>query len=736
MKQFQLLKGIKIGLFLILILSKSIPVLGQEENLSLFDNWIEWSDGKNMLIHYLNGQAFAYLDDRDKEIAALKTKEDWINRQKKVKEILNNTIGPFPEKTPLNSKITGVIKKDGYRIEKVIFESMPGFYVTGILLLPDKIKGKAPAVIEVHGHGFPAFRNRGTQMQLYNLVKRGFVVFAIDPLGQGERIQYWDDTKKTSTTGASPVSEHSYFGNQMIISGVSPIRYFVWDGIRAVDYLLSRKEVDGARIGIYGCSGGGTQATLISAFDERIKASAVGCYITGFRRLLQSIGPQDAEQNIYHGIKNGITHADLLELRAPSPLLISSTTRDYFSIQGAVESYQEVRKAYQAFGNERSISHAVDDAGHGFARNMIDIYAFFQKELALPGITEILTFEGFKPEELQVTPTGQLATSFPEGETAFSINKKETQVLIDRINSSRKNIDFHLADVRVKATELSGYLPPEGEVKHVFRGRYQRNGYSIEMYALHGQGDYVIPLLLFVPGGGSNFHSLIYVHPDGKATDALMGGNIEKLVKEGYMVAAPDVLGTGETADNFYGSNYVSFMTGRSIAGIQAGDIGLVINYLKSRNDIDVKKISGIAFGEMGPAFLHAAALNPEINSVTLVGSPVSYRSIVMNKVYEARSSANLGKTANAAEEVTYFNYTVAGSLTAYDLPDLIGCISPRKIALVGLTDHMKKPASQELLYEEMSFPVAAYAAKNGRENLRIIPDYEDIIQVVKWCFE
>lgn len=719
-----------------LFLSAAGAFAQEKENLKVFDNWVEWSDGKNMLIHYLNNDAFRYLDERDKEVAALKTKEDWISRQKKVREILNRTVGPFPEKTPLNPKITGVIKKDGFRIEKIIFESMPGFYVTGILLVPDKIKGKAPAVIEVHGHGFPAFRTKGTQMQLYNLVKRGFVVFAIDPLGQGERIQYWDESKKTSTTGPSPVSEHSYFGNQMLISGVSPIRYFVWDGIRAVDYLLTRKEVDGERLGIYGCSGGGTQATLISAFDERIKASAVGCYITGFRRLLQSIGPQDAEQNIYHAIKYGITHADLLEVRAPSPLLISSTTRDYFSIQGAVESYQEVRRAYQAFGSEGKISHAVDDSGHGFARNIISIYAFFQKELELAGTTEILTFDGFKPEELQVTPTGQLATSFPEGETAFSINKKETGKLIDRINSSRKNIAAHLADVPLKARELSGYVTPAEEVKHVFRGRYKRSGYSVEMYALNGQGDYVIPLLIFVPEAGSNFRSLIYVHPDGKAADAAAGGTIEKLVKAGYLVAAPDVLGTGETADNFYGSNYVSFMTGRSIAGIQAGDIGIVSNFLKRRNDIDIKKISGISFNEMGPALLHAAVLNPDINSIALVGSPVSYRSIVMNRVYEARSSANLGKTANAAEEVTYFNYTVAGALTAYDLPDLIGCVSPRRIALAGLTDQMKKPASQELLDEEMSFPRAAFASKNVKDNLRVFDANEELTSIMKWCFE
>ena len=102
------------------ILFNSMFALAQEENLNIFYRWIEWSDGKNMLIHHLNKQAFGYLDMRDEEISKLKTKVDWLNRQRKVKDILMDIVGPFPEKTPLNPKITGIIRKDGYRIEKIV----------------------------------------------------------------------------------------------------------------------------------------------------------------------------------------------------------------------------------------------------------------------------------------------------------------------------------------------------------------------------------------------------------------------------------------------------------------------------------------------------------------------------------------------------------------------------------------------------------------------------------------
>ncbi|MGW8181531.1 MAG: alpha/beta hydrolase family protein, partial [bacterium] len=415
---------------------------------------------------------------------------------------------------------------------------------------------------------------------IYNLVRKGFVVLAIDPLGQGERIQYWDPEKSGSMMGSSPTREHSHFGNQMFLSGVSPGRYFAWDGIRGVDYLLTRKEVDPARIGIFGCSGGGTQTTYIAAFDERIKAAAPGCYITGFRRLMESIGPQDAEQNFYRGVSSGLTHADLLELRAPKPLLIASTSRDFFSIQGALESFEEVQRAYEAFGHGGNARQAIDDAGHGFHGNADDVYAFFQETLDLPGDSGEESFDGFEADSLQITKTGQVSTSLG-GETAFGINQKYTRNLLYQIAGSRRDIPNHLSGVKERAKEISGFVYPQPGDRPVFRGRYQRKGYSVEMYALSGEGKYVVPLLLFVPHGEGPYPSLIYLHPQGKLVDAGVGGKIEGLVNRGYLVAAPDLLGIGETApETPYAVRYAAVLIGRSLVGIQAGDIVRVVRFL------------------------------------------------------------------------------------------------------------------------------------------------------------
>ncbi len=151
--------------------------------------------------------------------------------------------------------------------------------------------------------------------------------------------------------------EHSYPGAQCFISGYSPAKHFIWDGIRGIDVLVSRPEVDADRIGITGISGGGTSTTYISAFDDRIAAAAPECFITNYYYLFKSEGPQDSEQNLFGLIHHGLDHPDFLELWAPKPTLIMSTTRDFFSIQGARETFQEAGKALYCPGSSRQFTN-------------------------------------------------------------------------------------------------------------------------------------------------------------------------------------------------------------------------------------------------------------------------------------------------------------------------------------------------------------------------------------------
>lgn len=714
-----LLDCIKAGCFLLLIMFASHSVFSQEENLNLFHNWIEWADGKNMLVRDLNRQAFALLDERDKKIAALKTKERWLSRQKDIRDVLFKTVGAFPEKTPLNARILSSIKKDKYKIEKIVYESMPGFYVTGCLFLPDNIKGKTPSILYVNGHSPASFRLEAYQLMIINLVKKGFVVFAIDPLGQAERIQYYDPKTNASLLAEETTVEHTYAGTQCLISGGSLAKYFIWDGIRAIDYLLTRQEVDPSNIGITGQSGGGTQSCYIFAFDKRIKAAAPVDFVIGFRRLLESLGPQDAEQNLFHGLKNGLSHGDFLEVRAPSPVLISAGTRDFFSIQGARETFAEIRKAYRSFNKETNAQYQEDDIGHGYSVKIREgVIAFFQKHLNLPGDPKDEAVDILTAAELMVTPTGNVTSSFKDAETVHTINKKQTEQLMNRIQMSRNDEDIHLNKVQLKAKQISGFIVPNEEVKSVFRGRYKREGYSVEMYALHGEGNYVIPLLLFVPQNGNKFSSIVYLNPKGKSTDAEIGGKMEQLARQGYLVAAPDVIGTGETASG--NESTLAMLSGRSIVGIQAGDVIRVANFLKKRDDIDPQKITGIAYDEMCPTLLHTAAFDKSLQSVSLIGSLVSYRCVVMNQFYDA------GFCANA----------VPGALTAYDMVDLMASMAPRKIFLSELKDQMKKLAPRELVDEDILFARSVYSRKNVSQNLNISFSHDDIGSIVAWSYK
>ena len=463
--------GLRCLLSIVVVLLSAHALRAQGEDLNVFTRWFNYAHADWLVRDHLNSVALEQLQTRQNLIAGLKSAEDWRRRQAEVKAALARVLGPFPERTPLNARVTRTIDKADFRIEHIVFESRPNFYVTASLFLPRKLSGKAPAVLNVIGHTDIAFRSPFYQHLILNLVRKNFIVFAMDPIGQGERLQYFDPQLGRSLIGGA-TSEHSYLGKQCFLTGDSAANYFTWDGIRAIDYLQSRPEVDPERIGVTGISGGGTQTSYISAVDERVKVAAPANYICGLRRLYESIGPQDGEQNFNAGVLNGLDHADFLEVRAPRPTLMLATTRDFFSIQGARETYQEARKAFEALGAPDHLAMTEDDAGHDYTKkNLEALYAFFQKHLQNPGDPGDQEVDLLTMEELRITPTGQLIGSL-EGETVFSINRKRAEDLLRALEKSRSVLDSHLSQVLKEARRISGYLDPGPPSRPVFRGRY------------------------------------------------------------------------------------------------------------------------------------------------------------------------------------------------------------------------------------------------------------------------
>lgn len=677
------------------------------------NGWFEFTDAGNSLYSYLEHQSCDLLGKRAAAIAGIQTLSGWQERQKDVRKILSDITGPFPSRTPLNAKTIKIIYKDGFRVEHIIYESQPGFFVTSSLYIPaTRHKGKAPAILYCSGHSTDGYRNKVYQHIILNLVRKGFIVFAFDPVGQGERKEYQNLSPRISFING-PTDEHSYAGAQVIISGSSYAKYMIWDGIRAVDYLLSRKEVDPDRIGITGRSGGGTQSAYIAAYDDRIKAAAPEGYITSFTRLMQSVGPQDAEQNLFNAIEKGIDHADLIEVRAPKPTMIITTTGDYFSIQGARETAKEVSRAFNAYGYPDNFSMVEDDAPHASTKkNREAMYAFFQKYLINPGSPKDEDIRLLNNNELRVLPTTSDSTAY-KIETVFSINRKESELQLGILEASRKDLKTHLMSVINYARKLSGYKDPSESVEPVFTGRIRRNGYVIEKYFTYGESNYAIPYLLMVPDN-PNGKGLIYLHPSGKAAEASPGGEIEWFVSKGFTVLCPDLVGTGETGPGiFQGDSYIdsisynvwfsSMLIGRSIVGIRAADVVKLSHLLEKTRAINA--VYGIAVREMAPVLLHAAVFDTTISRIALIEPLSSYQSVVMNRFYKPGLIYS----------------TVPGSLQMYDLPDLAGSFAPGRLLMFNPADNMGKTVDNEGSNKDFKIVSEAFHLAGADNQLNIV---------------
>jgi cephalosporin-C deacetylase-like acetyl esterase len=687
----------------------------QEEYDVVKNNWLEFTDVSNSLYHYLSSEAVELLKVRSRKISSISDHDQWVGRQNYIKQTLNELVGPFPEKTPLNAKVVRKIEKKGFRIEHIVFESLPGFFVTSSLYIPSglKKKGKIPAVIYCSGHSDDGYRSPVYQHVIQNLVLKGFIVFAFDPVGQGERLEYFDEKSGISKVGG-PTKEHSYPGAQAFITGSSQAFYMIWDGIRAIDYLVTRKEVDPSRIGITGRSGGGTQSAYIAAMDERIYAAAPENYLTNFTRLFQSIGPQDAEQNIFNLISSGLDHPDFLIVRAPKPALMITTTRDFFSIQGARETSGEVSEIYKSYGKKDFFSMIEDDAPHeSTLKNRESMYAFFQKFLDNPGNSRDETTIPLTKEELMVTPTGQVSTSYM-GETVYSLNHRFAELLENRLNILRKDPSAFLPGAVSSARRISGYKEPGPVAEPVFTGRIIKNGYSVEKYFIRGEGDYIVPYLLFIPEERSK-KSMIYLHPEGKNAESKNGGEIEKLVRKGIIVLAPDLLGTGETGPGSFGGDanfdgashnlwYASILIDHSITGIRAADVTRLSRVLLEK--FPETELSGFAKSEMTPVILHAAAFSGLFRKIIIVAPVISYRSIVSSRYYNPH----------------FIHNTVAGALKEYDLTDLAASIAPVRLLITGPVDPVGNSIGINELENDLEVVRKAYKLENAEDQLVVVP--------------
>ncbi len=698
----------------LLLFSATLAFGGPGENL-IVSRWLAHTDANNALYHELCREAFHHLDLRQERVRNICDGASWQDYREEIRAKLDHAIGPLPAKTPLKPKVTGRLKGDGYTIEKILFQSQPDFYVTACLFLPEK-KGKHPAVVYCSGHSNEGFRLPVYLLPILNLVKKGFVVLAFDPAGQGERLQYYDPQTGKSAVGG-PTREHSYAGAQCFLAGYSPAVYWIWDGIRAVDYLVSRTEVDVKRIGITGRSGGGTQSAYIAAFDERIRATAPECYITSFRRLLQSVGPQDAEQHFYHGIAEGIDMADLLLVRAPSPALVIATTRDYFSVQGARETFAEVSRIYRMLDAGDLLQMTEDDNVHASTKkNREAMYAFFQKQLSQPGSAAELEVTIPDPKALQVTATGQVA-GLAQSETHHSLNGRRVQLKTEQLVTSRTG-DGHLNRVLERARTLSGYRSVADSGILLFAGRQKKAGWVWENYLLQLDHTALPFIKVYADQRPVPDRSVVFLHPQGKAALWEEEKNWQPFARKGYAVIWPDLSDMGELGAGALKGDSYDFLQGkgaynmwflgiqvdRSLVAIRARELNALIWQLKNPLDPPGRSVSAVAFTELAPVLLHAAAFDSCIDGSALIGSFVSYADLAGRLYYKPE----------------YMSSAVAGCLGEYDLQDLAALVAPRALAWFNGCDANGQALTHEQCEQAWSYARQVYKAGGVSDRLLI----------------
>ena len=631
-------------------------------------------DGHALLHDYLMGLNQRLFDRRRDEVERALSSADALKaRQKKLRDVYHELLGALPDRTPLNPVVTGKIEVDGYRIEKVAFESRPGHHVTANLYVPTRDSGPFPGILVPCGHSATGKAAEAYQSASILLARNGFVVLIVDPICQGERLQILG----RSTGGTMP---HTLLDAGAKLVGCSVAGYEAWDNMRGIDYLQSRPEVDAKRIGVTGNSGGGTQTTFLMALDDRVAVAGPSCYVMTREKLFATIGPQDGCQNLYAEVARGIEHADYITMRAPKPTIILAAKRDFFDFEGVQEAYAEAKRVYAALGKPENVALFSYDDTHGFSWPRRQAAVQWMRRWFYDDPAEIAETEPVlqTTEDLHVTNSGQVREHWPDEVTVADLNLARAKALAE---TRQAFLQQPRRRVLEKIRELIGYRPPARAQLRV-REVLNREGYRIEKCTIECPGQVVVPALFFLPDGASKPRgATLYVDGRGKHVDAAPGGPIEQQLRQGRMVLAIDVRGVGETADDPAKNRYAGNMhdewrnamlglhAARPLVGQRVTDVVAALNVLLARPDIDPDDIVVVGIERCGPVVLHAAVLDGRITRVTVRKSIQSWLDLVAHPL-----------TRNSLSHVVPF------ALEYYDLPDLAHLIAPRKV-------HIGEPA-------------------------------------------
>jgi pimeloyl-ACP methyl ester carboxylesterase len=648
---------------------------------------------RKMLNTWLVAESEKLFAERRKALAALKTPVDVRKRQEDLRAKFLEVLGGFPERTPLHPRITGTLQRDGYHIEKVIYEVRPDHHVTANFYLPEG-KGPFPGVLFPLGHYDNPKPAEEYQRTCILLAKNGIAALTYDPIGQGERYQLLDPDGKPRARGTS---EHTLSDVGALLVGTCSAQYFVWEGIRGLDYLASRPEIDPKRLGCMGNSGGGTMTAYLMALDERVACAVPNCFITSMEKLYATVGPQDGEACLRSLVAAGMGHSDFFLLRAPRPSQLSCPTRDYYDIEGAWSTFREAKQIYAILGHAERMDLFEFDDKHSISKPFREAAVRWMRRWLLGVDDAIVETAGpiEKPEDLQCTSSGHVVREFKERTTYDFTADREKALASKRTVRSREDLE---REVR-RLIAVPDAIRPATLV--VDKGDVARRGYRIRKVVFETDPGIRIPALQFVHEAAKETARILYVHGDGKSKEAQPGGAIERLVRAGHTVTAIDLRGMGETEPepphrglvNFVKADwkeaYISFNMSRPLLGQRVRDLLSVAAALIE----DGSGIQVMAVGAAAPVALHAAFLDPRLRSVTLEGMVVSWSAV-------ARTPVTINQLTNV----------VPCALEVYDLPDLAAALAPRPLTIRSAADPAGSPVARGVLGETYQAARSAYA--------------------------
>lgn len=633
-------------------------------------------------------------DRRKQVINAISTRQQIADRQKAVvADIWKMLGGPF-ERTPLNPRVTGIVERPGYRIEKLTFESRPQLYVTANLYVP-AAAGRHPAILGPLGHSVNGKAYPSYQKLFSNLARKGYVVLAYDPFGQGERIEYPGTRPGQSAIGSGGTSEHEYAGRRLILLGANFGLFRAWDGIRGIDYLLTRADVDPERIGCCGQSGGGTLTQFLAALDDRIRVAVVSEGNTenlAHANVEPPGSADDAEQNIVPSVAHGIDRADLLYAFAPKPLLVAVTLHDAghtYSpeyVASSIDLVEEYKHAYGLLGAGDRVSLQVTTVQHGYVYELRRAtYGWFNRWFDMKNADDAETSQAVEPDEtLFVTPTGFVRTSFG-GETALSLTRQMAASVRTRPSAGAE-------DMRTRIRTVLGIeAPGAGAVPGRVLATIRKPGYRAEQFELASDREIRTPGWLLTPdNAGPSTPTILYVGEAAAWSAVAEGGFAERLCTGGgCRVAVIDVRGRGDCAiaypqrGRFYfpsritNEGYLTWFTlllGRPLLGGQVQDTLRTLDYLRSRPDAG-SAVSLVGDGPHGVIALYAAALDGRAR-VALRQTVTDYRSLAVAERYTQP-----------------FGIYAYGVLREFDLPDVAAAAAPHPVLLLNPVTPLGEPA-------------------------------------------